>query len=309
MPFASGAGTRVAYVAETEFGVTPPTPAFQEMRVTSSGLKTTKATGVSKELSALRDVMDVTLLGIDSAGDLSFELSYGSFDDLMAAALFGEWDADVLKNGSVRQSFTVEETLDLGDGVKSYHRFPGTMINKMALKVASRETFSGSFSVMSVREEVEDDVITGATYADANTEPVSTASANVAALTITGFPPPLVKSLTCDVDNALRTRTVVGSLYSEEFGYGSFSVAGTIEAYFQTNAAYKAALEHGTASLSFVVGNAPGKKYRFTIPRLRFADSSKTIGGSDSDVMVSLPYQGILSAADGCTLKIERGVT
>jgi len=308
MAFASGAGTRVAFVSETVFGETPENPDFQELRVTSSGLRTTKATGVSKELSGLRDVKDITLLGIDCAGDIPFELSHGSFDDFMSAALFGAWQSDALKNGSERQSFTIEETLDLGGGVSSFHRFPGSMINKMSLSISSRETVNGSFGIMAVREEVEDDVITGATYAAANGEPVSTASANGAELAVTGFPAPLVKSLSLDIDNGLRTRPVVGSLYSEEFGYGAFSVTGTMEAYFQTNALYKAVLAHGTGALSFVVGNAAGKKYRFTLPRLRFADGSKVISGSDADVMVTIPFQGILSPVDGCTLKIERGV-
>jgi hypothetical protein len=308
MAFASGAGTRLAYVPETVFGVVPSDPAFQEMRVTGSGLKSAKVTGVSKELSVLRDVKDITLLGIDASGDIPFEFSYGSMDDILAAALFGKWEGDILKNGSERQYFTIEETLDLGNGAKSYHRFPGSMISKLAMNIAAREVVSGTLSVKASREEVADAALTGSTYVPANTEPVSTASANVAELSFTGFDPPLVKSFTLEIDNSLRDRTAVGSLYSEEFGFGALEVKGTMEAYFQDNKLYKEMLAHGTGSFSFDIGNASGKKYKFTIPRFRFADGSKNLNGSDSDVMLSLPWQGILSPDDGCTLIIERGI-
>lgn len=309
MAFASGAGTRVAFTPETAFGVTPATPVFQEMRVTTTGLKATKQTGVTKELSALRDVRDIPLLGIDAAGDIPFELSYSSLDDIFAAALFGAWDNDKLKNSDKRQFFTIEETLDLGDGKKSYHRFPGSMISKLSLDIGAREAVKGSLSIMAGREEVGDAPLTGATYDPPNAEPVSTASANVAEITVTGFPPPVIKSLKLDIENALRARNAVGSLYSEEFGYGAFEVKGSMEAYFQSNDLYKAMIAHGTGSLSFVIGNAAGKKYRFTIPRFRFADGAKDLGGSDSDVMLSLPFQAILSPDDGCSLIIERAVT
>ncbi|MGN6549758.1 MAG: phage tail tube protein [Pararhizobium sp.] len=308
MPFASGSGLRVAYVAETDFGTTPATPAFTMLRTTSGGLRTNKTTDTSKEIQPDRNIRDMMLNGLDVTGSYPIELSYGTFDDIMAAALFGAWNVDVLKNGTTRQSLTFEETLTIG-AAESYSRFTGCMVNQFSLDIQARQTVTGSVDLMGQKETLDSAAVVGATYADADTEPVSTASANVAALTVADLAPqPKIRRVQFQVANNLRTRPVVGDLYSEAFGEGMCEVTGTIEAYFASNALYQKVLDHGSGALSFTVGNAANKKYTFLFPKIIFGDGQVQKGGQTDDVIVSIPVQAVYDATEQASVKISRAV-
>jgi hypothetical protein len=307
MAFASGSGVRVAAIAEATFGTTPTTPAFETLRTTNGGLRTNKSTGTSNERQADRNVRDEFELGQDVTGSYDFELTYGTFDTILEALLFSSWSTDVLVNGITPKSLTIEETYELG-ATDTFRRFTGCMVNTMSLSIGSRAAVTGSFSVMGKQETLATAIVSGATYADPSETPVSTASANVATLVVGDLnPQPVVRNVQLQVSNNLRTRPAVGTKYSAEFGAGRFDVTGTLEAYFQSNALYAEVLAHGLADLSFVVGNATGDKYQFDIGKLRLGDGNVTAGGTDDDIMVSIPFRGLLND-DGNTLKITREV-
>lgn len=307
MAFASGSGVRVAAVAETVFGTTPATPAFATLRTTNGGLRTQKTTGTSNERQADRNVRDEFELGQDVVGSYDFELTYGTFDALLAGLLCGAWTTDVLKNGITPQFFTIEETYELG-ATDTFRRFTGCQVNTMSLAIGARAAVTGSFGIMGKAEALATAIVAGATYADPSETPVSTASANVASLVVGGAAGAIkVRSLNLEITNNLRIRPEVGSKFSNEFGMGRFDVSGTMECYFQSNALYQACLDHGLGDLSFIIGNATGEKYQFDIDKLRFGDGNVTAGGNDDDIMVSIPIRGLLGA-DDCTLMITREV-
>jgi len=49
----------------------------------------------SAEIRSDRQITDLIQAGADATGELSFELSYGSFDDFMEGALMSDWSADL----------------------------------------------------------------------------------------------------------------------------------------------------------------------------------------------------------------------
>lgn len=85
--------SKTAYVAETTKGTTPATPAFQEMRVTSNGLRYDPDRKTSNEIRSDRQVTDQILTGLSSGGNIGFELSFSAFDDMLQAAFQGTWTA------------------------------------------------------------------------------------------------------------------------------------------------------------------------------------------------------------------------
>ncbi|CAO4178861.1 phage tail tube protein [Methylorubrum populi] len=309
MTIASGSTRRIAFVPEATFGVAPATPSFKTFRATGGGPRTNKTTDTSDEIRADRNVTDEMHLGQDVAGAYNTEWSYGGFtDDMLEAVLFGSWAANVLKNGTTPKSFTFEERVDLGGGNQSFSRFAGTMINGLSLAIAARSKVTGSVSVMAQKETLDTAIVTGATYAAASTTPISTASANIAALQVAGLPAPKVRSLSLDLTNNLRTRPLVGSLYTDSFGYGRFEVTGTLEAYFETNDLYQRVLDHGSGVLSFNIGNAANQKYAFLLPKIIFGNGERRPGGNNDDVMVSIPFRAVYDQATDATLQITRGV-
>ena len=309
MSFASGSEVRVAYVPETAFGVTPATPSFKTARLTSGGLRTNKTTVTSDERQADRNVRDEVLTGLSAGGSYNFEFTGETFDDFLAAALRGAWATDVLKNGILRPTFTVEETLELG-ATDSFSRFTGAAVNSLSLSVSAQEKVTGSIAWMAQKETLATAILTGATYAPPNANAVANASTSVAALTVGGITPaPRVRSLQFEVNNGLRMRPEVGSPYTNEFGVDRCNVTGTLNAYFETNDLYQAVLDHGSAALSFNLGVEAGKRYAILFPKIRLGDGERAVGGNNDDVMVNIPFRALLDPTELCSIKITRNVT
>lgn len=308
MAFANGSERRTAYVAETVFGQTPATPDFKLLRITGGSLRTSKGTVTSDEIQADRNVRDELMVSQDVTGSYDFEFSGDTFDDFIAAALRGGWDNNVLKNGVLRPSFTVEETINFG-GANSFSRFRGVAVNTMSLNLPSRQKVTGSFGLMGAQESLASAIVTGATYAATNTNQPATASANVGTLSVSGTATPFrVKSLTLEVNNELRVRDAVGTMFSAEFGAGRSNVTGTIECYFEGNDQYQAVLDHGSGAISFTVGVEANKKYTILVPKARFLDGARNPGGNTDDAMISLPFRGIYDAATQASIQITRAV-
>ena len=307
MDFATGDELQIGVVAEPSFGGAVATPEFNLARLTSIGLQSNKTTQTSDEMGG-RDLVDDILVGVDVAGDLAFELSWGAFDDFFASVFCADWDDDVLVNGAVAKSLLLEERTRLGSGA-SYSRYDGCMVNTLSLDLQSRQKITGTLGIMGRRETLDTTAIAGATYEAAPAEAIETAGLSVAALNILGLPTqPKIKRLQIQLTNNLRTRTFVDDLYSGPFGLGEFGVSGTMEAYFTSNALYQSVLDHGTGELSLTLGASENKKYRFRIPTLRLGNGQRQQRSKNTDIMVSIPFRGIRTAALGGTMEITRGV-
>lgn len=107
---ANGSRHSMAHVAEVTYGVTPATPAFKPLRHTSTTLALSKEVLESEELRSDRQKTDVRHGAYQVGGDMGFELSYGSYDDLIQAALGGTWstvkDSTVISLSAAAGSFT-----------------------------------------------------------------------------------------------------------------------------------------------------------------------------------------------------------
>lgn len=88
---ASGNRVKHSKVRETAFGVTPTSPAFKNLRVTSSTLQPGIDTVVSQELRTDRQIPDQTTVAVKASGDLNFELSFNALDDFFEEVLQGTW--------------------------------------------------------------------------------------------------------------------------------------------------------------------------------------------------------------------------
>lgn len=75
------------YSKETSYGVLPGTANFQTLRYTSESFKQDTDSTQSQEIRADRAVADIIRTGVSASGEIGFELSYGTYNDLMAAVL------------------------------------------------------------------------------------------------------------------------------------------------------------------------------------------------------------------------------
>ncbi|UTC27972.1 putative major tail structural protein [Stenotrophomonas phage A1432] len=88
---ANGSRHSMRYVAETAYGQTPATPAFKPIRHTGTTLGLSKESLQSEEIRADRHIADFRHGASQVGGDINFELSFGSFDDLLEGVLLGTW--------------------------------------------------------------------------------------------------------------------------------------------------------------------------------------------------------------------------
>ena len=82
--------TIVSYAQELAWGVLPAV-AFKQIRFTGESLTGTKTRTRPTEINARGEVPGNITTQESAGGGLNFALSYGTFDDLLAAALNTEW--------------------------------------------------------------------------------------------------------------------------------------------------------------------------------------------------------------------------
>lgn len=93
--------TQITYIKEAVYGVTPNTPQMQELRITGESLNKNISNKVSAEIRSDRQVTDLVQTSKAAQGDINFELSFGTFDDFLASALFSEdWTTPLTISGT-----------------------------------------------------------------------------------------------------------------------------------------------------------------------------------------------------------------
>lgn len=304
---ASAAQTRVAYIAEVTAGTTPSSPAFQVLRATGAGIRTNKSTEAVRELAADENVRDEIQVGQRGSAAYNFALSYGTLDDIIAAALRGTWATNVVVNGVTEQSFTFEETLDL-NGSKSYSRLTYAVVDTFALDVSAQKGITGSFALIGQKETLATSILSSATYVAANTKQPMAAGVSVASLSVASLSAPKVNKLTLNIARGVYANEVIDNLYPDSFGRGLCDVTGSLDLYFVANAHYQAVLDHGGGALSFNLGQTTNEKYTFSLPSIVFLDGVRQIGGANGAVMVSIPFRAKYNAGIGGSIQITRAV-
>lgn len=92
---ADGSRHSMYEVIEAQSGVTPNNPALEQIRITGTTLGLQKDPLQSEEIRSDRQIADFRLGANQVGGDINFELSCGSFDNLLRGALAAPaWAAD-----------------------------------------------------------------------------------------------------------------------------------------------------------------------------------------------------------------------
>lgn len=86
---------QVTYWEEATWGTGPTTEAMTEVRMTGESLNYNITNAQSTEIRDDRQITDVIQVGAEATGGINLELSYGSYDDFLASALFSTWSADL----------------------------------------------------------------------------------------------------------------------------------------------------------------------------------------------------------------------
>jgi hypothetical protein len=300
MAQADGSRQSLAYVKEVTFGVTPATPAFKPLRHNSNTLSLSRAAFQSQELRADREIADFRLGTRAGEGNVVGELSMTTYDDLLEAALCGTWNANVLKAGVLRSSFTMERYFE---DVVQYQRFKGVQIDTLQVGFNTGSIVPITFGLWAQDQDAwDDEEIADATYtAPTTTSPMDALTGEVLE---GGVAIGVVTEATLNLANNLNPRYVIGSDKSLAPSIGRRNVTGSITAFFENATLLNKFLLEQTSSLR-LDAKAGVQVYQFLIPKLKYTGGDLPVAG-EGPISVTMPFQGLLDPVLGTSLQITR---
>ena len=301
MTIATGSRHDLSYIVESTFGTTPTSsPVLTPIRHTGTTLGLSKDAIESEELRQDRQVANFRHGNKSVGGDINFELSYGTFDDLIEATLCGTWDTDVVLAGVTRRSFTIER---FHADVAKYLRSTGCNFNSMSLWIAPNSMVTGSFGIIGKSMSVSASLLAGATYDDDTTsEPFDSFTGSI---TEGGGSIATITSLELTVDNGAEALYVVGSDSTLLPSVGKSMVTGTVTAYFENSTLIDKFIAETSSALVFVLTDLDGSSYTFTLPNIKYNSGNPEVSGPGA-VTVSLDFIALYHAATASQIKIER---
>ncbi len=301
---AEGARFTSLYIEEVQSGVTPATPVFNVFRTTGSGLDINVSVLESDEIRDDAEYSDVRLGTRHVEGTASAELSFGTYDELIASALRSEWVADVVKGAIARRSFTfVDYNADILD--KPYTIYRGCEINTVAIKVSAEAMTTIEFGIVGRTMESALNLPTGATVLPrTTTSPMDGFSGS---LLQDGVEIATVTEITITLENGIAPRFVVGSKFSIKPGATRRSVTAAITSYFEDNVLRDKFLNETEIALTVGLVDPVNEDnaYAILLPRGKITEAARPIDG-EGDIMLNMTMRALLSPTTGSSIQITR---
>jgi hypothetical protein len=298
MPIQTGKNIVVSFKQETTFN-TPPavvTGARQFRLNSGGGLRLSRAAVESNEVRSDGQSSMPRLGSRSVGGSLVGDLSTGTFDDLFAAVLRGNWSGTTLTPAvpPVARSFTIEQhetDLDISE------RFTGCRIVSMTVRLTPDNMATVEFGVVGA----DMSLLSGAS-APFFTSPTLTTTlglvASLGAVTEGGVAKLDYTSAEFTVDLRGATQPVIGSLVTPDVFTNNMRITGrisTLRSDTARQASYLAETELALV-LTLAEPSPSTASIAFSLPRIKFMDIEKSLG-EDNGMIVSLPFTAAKPAA------------
>lgn len=303
---------QVRYVEESTWGTTPAS-ALKNFRATGFNLKRNQATVVSEEIRSDSQITDIARVGQQVEGEVPFEASYGTIDDLIEGACRSDWavdtglsgtesGTDLLQNGTTSKSYTLEA--EYAD-ITQFQSFTGCRVNSFNLSIRPGQVITGSFGFMGKANALAGTTVGTGSATAATTTKIFNAVDHVSAVSEGGSSIEIV-GLDLSIANNLRPQAIVGQLALDGIGYGDFNLTGTLEAYFENATLLNKFLNFTASSLRVTLTDTAGNAYVIDIPNIQYSDGDNPVSGKNTDVIVRMPFQALYDSTSGKTIQITR---
>jgi len=302
MTFANGAQHSLHYIAETTYGTTPSTPAFSPLPHTGTTLNVSKDAVESEKLRGDRQVEDFRHGNKTVGGEISCELEYQAFDDIIEAALCGTWNSDVLKAGTTRRSFTLQRKFaDLATA--EFHTYKGCEINSMAISVSPNAMVGCTFGVVGQDLSIATSAITGSTFGsdvgetpfDSFTGSISEGGSSIATVT----------SIEFTLENGIEPLFSVGSQTTSRPAIGRSRVTGTLTTYFESKTLYEKFLNETSSSITLTLADLDGNEYEFDFSNVKYNSGQPDVSGEGA-ITIAMDFVALYDGTDQSQIKITR---
>lgn len=301
---ADGSRHSLYMVLEATYGTTPASPALSTIRHTGTTLGLAKDSLQSAELRSDRQIADFRHGAKQINGDISIELSYGSFDVILEALLGGTWTTNVLKAGTVRRSYTLERFFsDMQAADKNYHVFKGVEFNTLALQINANAMVTGTLGVIGQSVVGQTTQLTGATFpAVSTTSPFDTFTGTIQEA---GGAIAVVTELSLNVDNGMAARFVVGSDQTIRPSIGRSNLTGQVTVYFESSTMLDKFWNETESSIQFDLTDKANNKYTVLIPRIKYTGGKPDVA-NEGPITLAMPFQALLHSASSTNIQITR---
>lgn len=193
-------------------------------------------------------------------------------------------------NGVTLTHFSIErQALD----VNQYFVYAGETVSKFSTGLTSEQQTDVTFTFLGKNEKRNDATALPGTLQDSYTYELHDSIEGVGTLWENGEPllSTSVKSVTLDVDSALRAQTALGSLGPVGIGIGTFAVKGKLTVYFKDGALYDKFIDGTYTSFIFSSKDTDGNGYVFTLPRAQLSNGKVQAGGKNTDLMAEFDFE------------------
>ncbi|WP_434706921.1 Ig domain-containing protein [Pseudomonas sp. D4-18] len=286
----SGAKVVSHIIKEVTPGVTPA-GTWDTLRLTGNALTPTVNTQVSDEITDTRLSQGSVATSIDIGGDLTAEFSFGSFDQLLEAAFYGNWSGNVLSVGDTRHTFSIAKGYD---DVGVYGVFKGAHVSTFALDIPSDGKITATFNMACL--DYEDSETSIVVSPNAPTTSPFLSNNNVGTILVDGQSlegVACVSAMTVNLDNSLQTQRCLGS---DRLGPGAHiateaAITGSITLAWSKRAweIWKNTFTRAPIAVVFPITDSLGNRYTFTFPAVE-VDGELPNGGKRDLIEVTLNY-------------------
>lgn len=299
MSVASGGRHGLAFIKEVTSGTTPDAPQLKDLRHTGCTLGISRDSISSNELRSDRQVSAVRTMSNKIQGAINIELSFGGFDELLAAALAGEWTNNKLKVGKLEQSLSMERRFE---DIGQYGLFSGCYCNRLSLSVKPNALVTGSFDIIGMNAKYGPTTACASPTAAPDTLPYDSFTG---AILEGGTPIAIVTGLDFSLENGINPQFVLMRRDTAFVTFGKATCTGTLTAYFENGDMLGKFLSETPSSLSLTLGDGTDESYEFSFPRIVYTGADNP-ANDDGPVTLSMPFSAILDPTLGSNLQITR---
>jgi len=303
MATATGSLRRIVYAGEASFkaGIGA---AGTILRNTGDSLNLTKTSSQSAELIGDRTIRSLRLGNEAVAGDISFELAYGDFDDMLAAVMCKTWDTNVLKQGVTVPTFGIEKGFT---DIVQYIEYVGCAVNTLAISISTDSIITGTLGIIGAG--VSNDPAYAATPAVATptepdyTEPFVSFDGEVllGGTDACG----LVTGIDFTIDNGITANYTICTPEAASLTPDRFNVTGTLTMLFENAAELNKFVSETTSSLTITLTDDVGNELDFSFPKIKYTGGDVSVSGGGV-IPISLPFQALYDETAASTLVITR---
>jgi hypothetical protein len=299
MSIAQGSRRQILYVAESEWGVRETTPQMTVLRNTGGGgIAVDRSPQQSAEFRSDRAITDVRL-GVQRATfPIPFELTWETYDDFLAAALFGDWSTGVLKQGTTAHFFDLEEGFT---DIAVYLTMIGAMVDTFTLSLQPEgRIITGQFGFIG-RKLIDPETSSGdATPTAANSNPPFDSFTGFIKKDLVAIG--VATSLDLSVANNLAAHYILFDDEASGMGAGRANITGTLNAYFTGKDEIEEFLAEDECALQFELEDLDGNTYLVDLPRVKWTGNTRNV--AENEITQAMPFQALYDETEETAMKI-----